>query len=558
MDIFAGVSVCIVLIPACVAYADLAGLPPQSGLYTALAGMMCYALFGHSRQLIVGPDAALSLLVAAAIGPLAGGNLAQYIQLSSILALLVGVLMLIAAKAKLGAIADLLSKPVLLGFMNGAALILIASQLGKWTGIQLHESAFFPRLVELINHLTDIHSTTLIIGTLSVLLLALLRFLTPKLPAAILLFIIAIFTAYGLELGKHGVILLGELPAGLPHLAAPHLLLSEITLLLPAAAGIALLAMPEGILLARAFAQKNGYEIDPNRELMALGLANITASLAQGFALGASQSRTAINDAAGSKSTLSGLVAALLLLIFLLFLSDSLRHLPVTTLSALLIFAGVNLIEVRAWVEMFRIDKTAAFFSLITTMGVLAVGILPGIIVGILLSLAYLIQFMARPFDAVLCEAEGRKGFHDVGEAEISGSSRYLQGLLVYRFYAPLLFANSSYFFDRICQLVANDGDTRWVLIDAQAITFLDVTAAEQLLRLNTMLEEAGIDLKFARCNRPLREALDRYGITPAIGADSFFSHVHDALHEYKHLYPDVVTEPVGTTEWNGIDRRRN
>ncbi|WP_348945887.1 SulP family inorganic anion transporter [Chitinibacter sp. FCG-7] len=554
-DLGAGISVCVVLIPACVAYADLAGMPAQYGLYTALAGMLVYALLGSSRHLIVGPDAALALLVAAAITPLANGNPAQYLMLSSVLTLLVGVLMLIAAKARLGAMADLLSKPVLLGFMNGAALILIASQLGKWTGLSLHETAFFPRVLELITRHEQIHATSLIIGLLSILFLALLRELQPKLPAAILLFIVAIGGAYLLNIAEHGVALLGDLPKGLPDLAWPALSLNQITTLLPAAAGIALLAMPEGILLARAFAQKNHYEIAPNRELMALGLANVAASLWQGFALGASQSRTAINDAAGGKSVMSGLFAALLLLLFLLFLSGSLRYLPVTTLSALLIFAGLNLIEVRTWVEMYRLDRTAAIFSLITTAGVLIVGVLPGIIVGILLSLAYLIQFMARPFDAVLCSVAGRKGFHDVAEAHLSGESRYLQGLLVYRFYAPLLFANSSYFVDRISQLVAEDGDTRWVLVDAQAITFLDVTAAEQLLTLNRLLEEAGIDLKFARCNRPLREAFDRYGVTSALGADSFFAHVHDALAQYKLLHPDVAPEPVSMS-WNGVDRR--
>ncbi|WP_373976302.1 SulP family inorganic anion transporter [Chitinibacter sp. SCUT-21] len=554
-DVVAGISVCIVLIPACVAYADLAGMPAQNGLYTALAGMLMYALLGSSRHVIVGPDAAIALLVAAAIAPLAHGNVAQYVVLSATLTFLVGVLMLIAAKAKLGAIADLLSKPVLLGFMNGAALILIASQLGKWTGMSLHEAAFFPRLIELLSHSDEIHSTTLIVGTLSLFFLILMRQLFPSWPAAVLLFVLAIGAAYLLEITQHGVALLGNLPQGLPDLEMPHLSFEHLTTLLPAAAGIALLAMPEGILLARAFAQKNHYEIAPNRELMALGMANIAASLWQGFALGASQSRTAINDAAGGKSVVSGLVAALILLLFLVFLSGSLRYLPVTTLSALLIFAGINLIEVRTWLEMYRLDKTAAMFSLITTAGVLIVGVLPGIIVGILLSLAYLIQFMARPFDAVLCSAEGRKGFHDVAEAHLIGESRYLQGLLVYRFYAPLLFANSSFFVDRISQLVAEDGDTRWVLIDAQAMTFLDVTAAEQLLTLNHLLEEAGIDLKFARCNRPLREAFDRYGVTRAIGADSFYAHVHDALAAYKALYPDVVPEPVSS--WNGVERRQ-
>ena len=555
-DAMAGLSVCVVLIPACVAYADLAGMPAQSGLYTALAGMLVYAILGSSRLVIVGPDAAIALLVTAAIAPLAQGNPAEYVRLAAELALLVGLLMLIAAKARLGAMADLLSKPVLLGFMNGAACILIASQLGKLTGLSLTEDAFFPRVAQWVQLLPTAQDTTVIVGLISMALLLLLRLVVPGVPGAIVLFALAIPTAYFLRLGEHGVALLGRLPQGLPALVLPFTSLQEIAQLLPAAAGIALLAMPEGILLARAFARKHHDDINPNRELLALGLANMAAACAQGFALGASQSRTAINDAAGVRSVLSGLVAAGCLLLFLLLLSDSLRYLPVCSLSALLIVAGLNLIDVASWREMYRLDRTAALFSLITTAGVLIVGVLPGIIVGILLSLAYLIQFMARPFDAVRCSVSGRKGFHDVTEAELTGESRYLQGLLVYRFYAPLLFANGGFFVERISALVAADGDTRWVLIDAQAITFLDVTAAEQLLTLNRLLEEAEIDLKFARCNRPLREALDRYGVTAAIGADSFYSHVHDALADYRSLYPDVTHEPVSL--WDGVERRRS
>ncbi|WP_051304713.1 SulP family inorganic anion transporter [Chitinilyticum litopenaei] len=556
-DLLAGLSVCIVSIPACIAYADLAGMPAQTGLYTALAGMLVFALVTSSRQLIVGPDAAVALLITAAVTPLAGGDPARYAVLAAVLALLVGLLMLLAARARLGVMADLLSKPVLLGFMNGAALILIASQLGKFTGLTLQHGEFFPRLWEIARRSGDMAAAPLLTGLLSLACLFALRRWRPAWPAALPVFVLAIVLAWLLRLDEHGVALLGSLPAGLPAPHWPALSLAELTQLLPAAAGIALLAMPEGILLARAFARKNGYEIQPNRELAAMGLANVAASCWQGFALSSSQSRTAINDAAGGQSALSGLFAALLLLLFLLFLSDALRYLPVATLAALLIFAGIGLIDVREWQEMYRVDRTAALFSLVTTAGVLLVGVLPGIIVGISLSLAYLIQFMSRPFDAVLSNVEGRKGFHDAGAPGLSGHSRYLQGLLVYRFYAPLLFANSGYFSERISQLVADDGDTRWVLIDAQAITFLDVTAAEQLLRLNRQLEEAGIDLKFARCNRPLREALDRYGVTSAIGADSFFAHVHDAIDEYRQRHPDVGPELAPTLGWDGIERRQ-
>ncbi|MBE9610321.1 SulP family inorganic anion transporter [Chitinilyticum piscinae] len=556
-DALAGISVCVVLVPACVAYAELAGMPPQSGLYTALAGMLVYALLGSSRHVIVGPDAALALLVVAAVTPLAGGDPLQYAFLAAQLAVLVGILMLLAAKARLGAVADLLSKPVLLGFMNGAALILIASQLGKFTGLRLQQDDFFPRLLELVSRWQEIAPATAFTGGVALFVLLLLRQWRPNFPGALPVFVLAILAGYLLRLDQHGVLLLGTLPTGIPMLRWPEFAPAHLATLLPAAAGIALLAMPEGILLARAFARKNGYEIEPNRELAALGVANIAAGCLQGFALGASQSRTAINDASGCRSAVSGLVAAGLLLLFLLFLSDSLRFLPAPALSAILIAAGLGLIDLHAVRSMYRVDRTAAMFSLITTAGVLVVGVLPGIIVGILLSLAYLIRFMSRPFDAVLSNVEGRKGFHDAGDPDMSGHSRYLQGLLVYRFYAPLLFANSTFFFDRIAQLVADDGDTRWVLIDAQAITFLDVTAAEQLLALNRMLEEAGIDLKFARCNRPLREALDRYGVTAAIGADSFYAHVHDAIEDYRQLYPDVQPELVPTLGWDGVERRR-
>jgi sulfate permease, SulP family len=323
----------------------------------------------------------------------------------------------------------------------------------------------------------------------------------------------------------------GAFPKGLPAFALPHVSWHDIQNLLPAVIGIALLTYTEGILLARAFAAKNGYEVNPNRELTALGAADLVTGLFQGFAVTGSQARTTINDASGGKTQVASLVAAITLALFLLFLTPLIAMLPEVALGAVLIYGAFTLVEFDVMKRIYRVYPRSGILAACTTLGVLAVGVVPGILFGVALSLLGLINRISRPPDAVLSEVAGH-GFHDLGE---NARGQTLPGLVVYRFYGPLLFSNAGYFVERVRQLVATaPTPVRWFLLDAQAITELDVTAAETLHYLNQELRQKGISLKVAHANRPLRENLARIGFTHELSRKNFFESVHECVELYR------------------------
>jgi SulP family sulfate permease len=530
-DLLAGVSVCVVMIPSVIAYAGLMGLSPQHGLYAALVPLLVYPFFGSSRQVIVGPDIAISLLVASAIVPLAAGDPSRAAVLAATVAVLSGLLLLLGARAKIGAIADFLSKPVLVGYMTGAALILVASQLDKLFRIPLEHNDFFPRLAELAGKLHLAHGPTLFFGLGLIAVIVGLRRLTPRVPPALVVVVVAIATSLALGLEGRGVAVIGAFPRGLPSFALPVPDWRDIHTLLPAAIGIALLTYTEGILLARAFAAKNGYEVRPNQELAALGLADVFTGLFQGFSVTGSQARTTINDSAGGKTQVASLVAAATLVLFLVFLTPLIARLPVVALAALLIYGGSTLVEFDVMVRIYKFYPRSAVLAALTTLGVLAVGVVLGILVGVALSLLALIDRISNPPDAVLRIVPG-EGFHDLGEG---AAGETIPGFIAYRFYAPLLFSNASHFVERVRQLVAaSPTPIRWFLVDAQAITDIDITAAEALHALNQELQQQGIALKFAHANRPLRVVLERIGFTTEIGRESIFHSVHEAADAFQ------------------------
>ena len=530
-DLLAGVSVCMVMIPSVIAYAALMGLPPQHGLYAALVPLLVYPFFGSSRQVIVGPDIAISLLIASAIVPLAAGNPSRAPVLAATVAVLSGLLLLLGARAKIGAIADFLSKPVLVGYMTGAALILVASQLDKLFRIPLAHNDFFPRLAELAGKLHLAHGPTLFFGLGLLAVIVALRRVVPKIPSALVVVAAALAASLALRLEDRGVKVVGAFPRGLPGFALPVPDWREVHTLLPAAIGIALLTYTEGILLARAFAAKNGYEVNPNQELTAFGVADVCTGLFQGFSVTGSQSRTTINDSAGGKTQVASLVAAATLILFLLFLTPLIARLPVVALAALLIYGGFTLVEFDVMVRIYKFYPRSAVLAALTTLGVLAVGVVPGILVGVALSLLALIERVSNPPDAVLRIAPG-DGFHDLGDGS---TGETIPGFIAYRFYAPLLFSNASHFVERVRELVAaSPTPVRWFLVDAQAITDIDITAAEALRALNNELQQQGIALKFAHTNRPLRQILERIGFTSEIGRESIFHAVHEAAEAFQ------------------------
>ncbi len=526
-DLLAGISVCLVMIPTVIAYAGLMGLPPQYGLYAALVPLAVYPFFGSSRQVIVGPDIAICLLIVSAVRPLAGGDAGRAAGLAATVAVMSGLLLLLGARARVGAVADFFSKPVLVGYMTGAALILVASQLDKFFGVALQSNDFFPRLAELCGKLDKANQTTVIFGfSLLAVLLGLRRF-APKIPSALVVCVVAIAASAGLGLEHRGVAVVGLLPAGLPAFSFPLFGWRDLQALLPAVIGISLLSYTEVILLGRAFGAKNGYEVNANQELVALGAADVLTGFFQGFAGTGSQARTAVNDAVGGKTQVASLVAAAMLALFLLFLTPVVARLPVVALAAILVYSGSTLVEFDVMKRIYRYYPRSAAVAALTTLGVLAAGVVPGILVGVVLSLFGLISRISNPPDAVLREVPGQ-GFHDMGDTP---GGQTIPGLLAYRFYAPLLFSNAAHFTERARQLIL-DSKTPvvWFLLDAQAVTDIDVTAEETLHALHLELQQKGIALKIAHANRPLRDILKRTGLAGELGKDSFFASVHECV----------------------------
>lgn len=531
-DLLAGISVCVVMIPSVIAYAELAGLAPVHGLYAALAGILGYALFASSRQVIAGPDAAVALLVGTGISVMAADDPARAPVLAAMVALLGGALMLLASQLRVGVIADFLSKPVLVGYLTGAALILVSTQLGKLFGFKVTGHNFFALLAGLIARVGETHGLTLVLGLGLILVLEGLRRFAPKIPGALVVFVLALVVSVVFNLPAHGVAVVGPVPHRLPGLRVPELSLDTIRQLLPAAIGISLLTFPEGILLARAFAAKNRYEVRPNQELLALSVANLAAGLFQGFSVGASQSRTTVNDAAGGKTQMASLVAAGALILFLLFLTPLLKPLPEVALASILIFSGIHLVEVAAYRSLLQISRSGFLIAVLVTAGVLVVGVIPGMLIGVMISLIAVLGKMARPADAVLHEVPGTGKFHDVGEVP---EAQTVPGLIAYRFYAPLFFANADHFVERIRGLIASNATpVRWVLVDMQAVTDIDVTAAAAVSRLREELEARGIALKIARANRPLREKLARIGLGEQLDKCHLFPSVHAGVAAFR------------------------
>ena len=525
-DVAAGVSGCLIMIPSVIAYARLTGLPPESGLYAALVPLVVYPIFTSSPQVIVGPDIAICLLMASAIGPLAGKDPAHATAQAAALSIVCGALLLLASRLKLGRAADFLSKPVLVGYMTGAALILVASQLNSLLGLKLTRNDFFPRLMEAYTRPKETQLKTLFLGLGLLALIIVLRRWSRKIPVAIVACVAATVISVAFHFERNGVAVVGKFQGGLPGWQIQYVPWVEVQSLLPAAFGIAFLTYTEGVLLGRAFASKNGYEISPNQELTALGASNLVNGFFQGFPVTGSQSRTTVNDESGGKTQVASLVMAACVALFLLFLTPLLARLPTVSLAAILIFGGWNLVEFKAMKRIYRYYPGAAVIAALTTLGVLVGGVVAGILLGVILSLLTLINRISHPPDAVLRELPGQ-GFHDVG-GEVGQT---LPGLLVYRFYAPLLFSNCGYFSERIHSLLAASATpVRWLLLDAQAITDIDVTAGEMLHALHLELKEKGIALKVAHANRPLRALLERTGLEGEIGEESFFPSVHECV----------------------------
>ncbi len=532
-ELIVAVTVFALIVPSAMAFGDLAGVTPVAGLYVALGAMVMYALFGTSKQVIVGPEATAAIMTATAVAPLAGGDAARYAALAALLALLVGVVALLARVARLGFITDLLSKPVLVGYILGATLIVIGSQLGKMFGIKLESDQFFRQVLELISRLDEAHLLTVAIGVVCMAALLIMRRVNRKLPGPLIVVVGAIVASALFDLQAKGVAVVGAVPAGLPSLAIPPVTIQDVFALLPAALALMILIYADEILTSRVFAARHSQKIDANQEFVGIGTANIAAGLLTGFPCAMSASRTTVNDQMGGQSQWVGLIAAALTIIFLLFFTPLLAPLPTVALGAVIIIAALGMIDIAAFRFLRQVRPAEFWLAVVTTMGVLTVGVLWGILVAVVLSLIIILYRISRPHDALLDDVDVAGGtiYRGVEDKETALTE---PGLIVYRFDAPLVFANAAYFTERLEALISNAGpELRCVILDAEAISDFDSTAAEALETLDTDLERLGVDLWIARANGPLRGLLTATGLTKRLGAEHIYPSVRAAVTAY-------------------------
>ena len=509
-DALAALVVALVLIPSAFAYAELANSAPAAGLYAAVAGMVVFALFTSSRHVIVGPDAAIALLVGAAIGPLAAGDAGKAVTLATVLAFLTSGVLLLMARLRLGVAADFLSSPAMLGFMNGAAVVIVSSQVGKLCGLRLEEDNTLLRLWEWVTRLGEAHAQTVFVGLGCIVVLALCRWKIRSLPGAVAVFVLAMIAGRFVDFSAFGVPVIGTVDLHLPDAVRPGLRIADVAPLFIGAIGIALLVFSEGVVLGRSVAGKHGYEINADRELVAFGAANAAAGLLSSFAVGSSQTRTLLNDATGGRTQMVSFLAAAIAAAFVFLLAPWIATIPSVAIAAILVFTGVTLVDPRVYGQLWRQHRFSTVVAGATTLGVVAMGVLAGILLGVVLSLLGVLAEIVRPHDALLGRMKDSTTLHDVGDDD---AAETIPGLVVYRFYGPLMFANVRFLIERLEGFIAEEKDpVRQVILDARAIPNIDITAAEQLREYVARLRSRGIEFVMAKAHLPLRETLSTMG----------------------------------------------
>jgi SulP family sulfate permease len=501
-DVLAGVTVAALALPSAMAYAELAGLSPVNGLYALLLPTVVYVLLGSSRQLVIGPEGSISALVAAAILPLAAAGSAEAVELAAALALLVAACFLAARALRLGWLADYFSRPVLIGYLHGVAVVLVVSQLGKLLGLDIDARDPLLQIGEVVRELDETSGITLAVGALALAILLALRYIAGRFPAALLVVVGAIGVSWWLDLEDRGVSVTGSVPSGIPDIDIPVPGGGEVLLLLPAAVGIFLVSFADEILTARSFAGKHGQHVRAEQEVLAMGAANAAAGLTQGFPIGASGSRTAVSDSMGVRTQLAGLIAAGTILLILLFLTDPISYLPKTVLGAVIIAAAIGLVDPKAWRALWTTDRVEVTIAAVTAAGVVAVGVLEALVFAVGLSIVDVVRRSARPHDAVLGWVDELGRYGDVA---VHPSARVTPGVVVYRLDDRLFFANASYFKGRVLEAVRGAPiTTHAVVFDAEAVTHVDATGLAALEDLVEALRKENIELSVARAKTPL------------------------------------------------------
>ena len=534
-DVLAGITVAAYLVPQVMAYAEVAGLPAVVGLWAVLVSLLVYAVFGSSRQLSVGPESTTALLTATVVAPMAAGDPGRYAALAATLAVVVGVLCLLAWLLRLGFVADLLSKPVLVGYLAGVGVLMITSQLGRTTGVPVEGDTVVTELESFVRNLGQIHGPTVLLsaGVLVLLFAGAHRF--PRAPVPLVVMVLAAVVTAVLDLQAEGIRVVGDVATGLPRPGVPDVSAGDLAALLLPAVGVTVVAYTDNVLTARAFAVRNGYRIDANQELLALGAANVATGFAQTFPVSSSGSRTVVGEALGSRSQLYSLVAAVVVTATLLVGGPVLATFPVAALGAIVIWAATRLIDIREFRRIARFRRSELVLALATTAAVLAVDILYGVLIAVALSILDLLRRVARPHDGILGYAPGVAGMHDIDDYP---DARTVPGLVVYRYDAPLCFANAEDFGRRaLASIDLAGGDAEWFILNAEANVELDVTSADALEELRQELGRRGVEFGMARVKQDLRRELAAAGLVERIGEGRIFPTLPTAVAAYVAEY---------------------
>ncbi|MGF6258665.1 SulP family inorganic anion transporter [Ensifer sp. LBL] len=548
-DISAGVAIAAVGLPSAIAYPAIAGLPPETGLYASITPLVAYALFGPSRQLIVGPDAATMTVLAAVLTTVFASSSgdADRVTAAALLALIVGILCLIARLVRLGVLATFLSRPILTGFFAGISLSILVGQIKRVTGVQIESEGLISPILELLRQAGSIHWPTLVFALACFALLQVARIYRSPVPGPVIVVFVAVLLSYLFDFEGRGMTVVGNIPDGLPSFLLPRLEGLPIDALLTGGAAIFLVSFGSGVIAARSFAALGGYRVDPNRELSGFGAANIAAGLFGTFPVTASDSRTAVNFAVGGRSQIASLVAAATLMAVLLFLGNVLRILPVAALGAILAATALSLIDIDGLRRIWSVNRIEFIFALIALWGPIGLGVLNGVVIAIAATLVYLIVQTMYPHDAMLGRIPGRDGFYKLHRMT---EARPVPGFGACMVQDSLLFYNADYVRERLEAIAESlPRPARWLVIDASAIPQIDSTAADMLGELQDDLKSRGITLGLAELHTDARALLERSGVVEKIGPGMIFEGMEDALDAYEAKYGRNADQPAGSVE---------
>lgn len=545
-DIVAGVVLTAILLPAGMGYAQAAGLPAIHGLYATIVALVVYAIFGPSRLLVMGPDSSLAALIAATILPLAAGSVERAIALAGALSIMTGTICIVAGLAQFGFVTELISKPIRFGYINGIAFTVIAGQLPAFFGFSVSVAEFPQEMVAFISGLFQgqMNVAAVLIGGTCMLVILGCKYWAPEIPGVLIAVVGAtLAVAFIPPLANAQLAVVSTLPQGLPALRIPFVTVNDLREMLSGAIAIALVAFADTSVLSRIYAQRSGHPVKSNRELLSLGITNLVVGLFQGFSVSASASRTPVAEQAGAKTQVTGLVGALLVTLLLYFAPTLLKSMPHAALSAVVISACLGQIQIRQLARLYQLRRSEFLFSIACFLGVIVLGVIQGIFIAVGLALLAFVWRAWRPHNAVLGRVDGLKGYHDVLRHP---EARQIPGLVLFRWDAPLFFANAAVFEERVQQAIAvAPTPTKWVVVAAEPITDVDITAADMLADLDEKLHQLGMDLCFAEMKGPVKDTLKSYGLFDSFGNENFFPTIGQAVDRY------LAVNKVNWRDWD-------